>query len=666
MEFVLKKKFFLCFLFLFMGLAVMKSYADIPMLGAQVVIEPGQTDAEIDAWFRIMNENGMTMCRIRMFEDYMRQGDVWDFSLFDKAFESAEKYGIKVFATLFPSSPGNSIGGFKFPLSHEHEKQIQEYIFQLVNHYKNANSLYGWVLMNEPGTGGWLPETGYTNEKFEAWKKNQPEATYKSKGYSLLKSFDKQKFLVDYNTWYLNWLAKELAKYDTTHEIHVNNHQIFENVAEYDFPAWRDFLTSLGASAHPSWHFGYFDRSQYTIAMSANCNIIRSGAGNLPFLVTELQGGNNTYSGVNPFCPTDKEISQWLWTSIASGAQGIIFWSLNSRSIGEEAGEWALLDFQNNASKRLKAANAVAKCLDKNSSLFKNAQPINTGIHILYNRSSLWIEKDVQYEENKNTEGRQPGGVIKSALAYYEILCENGIVPNLNEFSEFDWTKPDYTNTSIILPNTISLPSAYWENIRQFVEKGGKLFAEGITGFYDENMLSLFNTGFPLEDVFGGALEEVECISGDFTINVKQDLPAHLWKAYIRNTSGTILSKEDEQVIATTNKFGKGKVVWIPSLLGLGAWRTGESQALSDLLLEELQPVVPICFEKHEKGIFMQTMKIGKEYLSVVVNKSKEKRTLKIQAPNLAAKIIFPDKADKISNNQLSIYPEETIVLRWK
>ncbi|MDR1584956.1 MAG: beta-galactosidase, partial [Prevotellaceae bacterium] len=317
-------------------------YAGVPMIGAQVIIEPGQTDEEIDIWFKRLNENGMTLCRIRMFEEYMHTSDgIWDFTLFDKAFKSAEKYGVKVFAGLFPASPGNSIGGFKFPLSREHENQIREYLFQLVNHYKDFNSLYGWVLMNEPGTGGGLPDTDYTHAKFEEWKKNQSESGYDSKGYTLLKSFDKQKFLVDYNTWYLNRLADEIAKYDTTHEVHVNNHQIFDNIAEYNFPAWRKFLTSLGASVHPSWHFGYFDRSQYTVATSANCNIVRSGAGNLPYLVTELQGGNNTYSGNNPFCPTAKEITQWLWTSIATGAQGVIFWSLNSRSIGEEAGEWA-------------------------------------------------------------------------------------------------------------------------------------------------------------------------------------------------------------------------------------------------------------------------------------------------------------------------------------
>lgn len=637
------------------------------VIGAQVFIEPGQTDEEIALWFRKMNENGMKLCRIRLFEDYMKRSDgTWDFTLFDKAFRAAEKYDIKIFATLFPSSPDNTIGGFKFPLSQEHEEQIGIYIEKTVNHFKSFRSLYGWVLINEPGTGGSLPQTAYTGKKFSEWKAKQKKPAYDSKGYPMLKKFEEEKFLVDYNTGYLNWIAQEIARYDTGHHIHVNNHQIFENIAEYDFPAWRKFLDSLGSSAHPSWHFGYFNRPQYTVAMSANCNIIRSGAGNQPFLVTELQGGNNTFSGKEPFCPTREETLQWLWTSIATGAKGIIFWSLNPRSIGEEAGEWALLDFQHNESDRMLAAADVAESLERNHDLFAHAEPVESNINILYNRESLWIEKEVQYGNDNDYEGRQPGGVIKSALAYYEILSENGIVPNMKEFNEFDWNRDDYTGVSIILANQISLPSWHWDHLRNFVKKGGKLFVEGLTGFYDENMLSLFNTGFPLQDVFGGTIREIKTIPGDFEMTVKFPLTAHLWKGYIHDTGGQVLSTENDHVTAIRNRFGKGEVVWIPSLVGLGARRNGNGANLSTLLLEELNPQMPVRFHQYEKGLFMQTMYNGEAYLSVVINKSGEKRDVKILAPGLKAGIIFPDQAEKIADNQLTISPEETIVLEWR
>ena len=643
-------------------------------IGAQVFIEPGQTDYEIDLWFKRLSENGMFVCRIRMFEDYMRKADgTWDFSLFDKAFKAAEKYNVKIFATLFPSAPDNSVGGFKFPESQQHENQIAVYIEKTVSHFKNFSSLYGWVLINEPGTGGWVPQTAYTKQKFEEWKKNRKATDYNSKNYNTsLANFDKEQFLVDYNTWYLNWIANEIAKYDNKSHIHVNNHGIFDNIAEYNFPEWRNFLSSLGASAHPSWHFGYFDRSKYTVAMSANCNMIRSGAGNLPFWVTELQGGNNTYSGFMAFCATKEEITQWLWTSIFSGSQGIIFWCLNPRSIGEEAGEWALLDFQNNPSDRFVAASKVVDCLNNNSGIFNNLSELNSNITILYTRSSLWTEKKVQYKNNfdHDYEGRLPGGVIKSAVAYYEILSENGIVPNLGEIGEFDWTKDDYSEETIILANQISIPSDYWDSVRNFVRKGGKLIVEGLTAFYDENMLSLHNTGFPLSDVFGGALKEIKCTPGDFEITLKDAMPCHLLKGYIHNESGKVLFEENGIAIATRNSFGKGEVLWIPSLLGLGARRTGQSEFLSKFLIEELSNSIkkfPVKFSSYEKGVFMQTVKSSDGYLSLIVNKTNEKKDLRITVENkLKPHIVFSDNNGLVKGNTITISPEESMLLLWK
>lgn len=58
------------------------SNTDIPMIGAEVFIEPGQTNEQIDTWFRRLKEAGMTVTRIRMFESYMHKPNgTWDYSL---------------------------------------------------------------------------------------------------------------------------------------------------------------------------------------------------------------------------------------------------------------------------------------------------------------------------------------------------------------------------------------------------------------------------------------------------------------------------------------------------------------------------------------------------------------------------------------------------------
>lgn len=644
----------------------------LPAIGAQVFIEPGQKTEDIYLWFRRLNESGMRVCRIRMFEDYMKKADgIWDFSLFDHAFKAAEEYGIHIFATLFPSEPDRSVGGFKFPHSAKHQQQVATYIREVVTHFSSYKSMYAWVLINEPGTGGWIPDSPFTKQKWEMWKEQQPQPPTCNKGYPRLVTFDKENFLLHYNTWYLNWLAEEISKYDKRHEVHVNNHQIFENVAEYDFPSWRKFLTSLGASAHPSWHFGYFSRPQYTAALSANCSLIRSGAGKMPFWVTELQGGNNTYSGHKAFCPTKEEITQWLWTSIVSGVDGVIFWCLNSRSVGEEAGEWALLDFQNTPSDRFQAAAEVTQCLKEHTVLFQKPSEYPACISIIYTRESLWAEKKMQQDSSEDLkyEGRSVGGVMKSALSFYEILLENGINAELKEIREYDWNRKSYDGQILILSHQISLPSEQWKHIRQFVNQGGKLIVEGLTGFYDENMMSLFNTGFPLKDVFGGELKEVKCTPGDFCRFLPDAMPVHLWQGFIAPGTGEPLAIDKETVTALRNSFGKGEVVWLPSLVGLGARRTHNSAPLSNWLMKEIEPVlyrIPFRFKTQQKGILAQTLKKGDDYFTVIINKDSVTRQVHYTVKGTQAELVFADKGGKLEISSLSICPEETIVIHWR
>ena len=47
------------------------SPGDVPSVGAQVFIEPGQTPAEVDHWFSLLEDHGFRYARIRMFGTHM-------------------------------------------------------------------------------------------------------------------------------------------------------------------------------------------------------------------------------------------------------------------------------------------------------------------------------------------------------------------------------------------------------------------------------------------------------------------------------------------------------------------------------------------------------------------------------------------------------------------
>ena len=595
---------------------------DVPAIGAQVFIEPGQTAERVDGWFASMQECGMTVCRIRMFEAYCHGPQGWDFSLFDRAFDSAARHGVRVFATIFPDMEGNGIGGFKFPVDAAHEKTVNAFTDALVAHFKDHPALQAWVLINEPGVEGVLPDEPFTNERFAAWKAAHPHEEFTPKGYPALVHFDTERFLLEYNTTYLESIAERIRAIDAVHDIHVNNHQIFRNAAEYDFPAWRRFLTSLGASAHPSWHFGYFDRSRYGVAMAANCDIIRSGAGEIPWWITELQAGNNTYSAFNAFCPTPAELVRWMWTGLGNGAKGVIFWTLNPRSVGGEAGEWALLDMQGGLSERTLAAKGVASALQENTSLFSEAAPLDSPVSVLYSRESLWAEKQVQLgnPDDPAYEGRHEGGVMKSAVAMYEALMGLGIKPLLGEMSEYDWNRDSYKGRCIILAGQVCVPSCYYAPLRDFVAKGGKLIVEGLSFYYDEYMHDVFGLGFPLAGVFGGTLKEAFCTPGDREMKFgSRNLPVHLWDGVLDN---------GERILR--HAYGEGSVTWIPSMVGLGAVRSGRSKELASFLAAELPSVdITLKFKRFREGFTLQVMRSGKGYITVVSNNSVRSRRVR-------------------------------------
>lgn len=650
-------------------MALPSSAADrsMPYIGAQVFIEPGQTHENIEGWFDTLAQAGMQVCRIRLHESHVNKGGKWDFSLYDFAFDCAQKNGIKVFVTLFPNDSKRSVGGEKFPESRKHFKEIGEYIDKAVGHYKDHPALYAWVVQNEPGVGGVLPDNEFTDLARAQWKKSNG----KSEDDGFVKnSYDDEKFLLEYETWYLEWMADRIRKQDKVHDLHLNNHQIFCNVAEYDFVAWRSFLSSLGASAHPSWHYGYFTRDQYPMAMAANCNVIRSGAGELPYWVTELQAGNNLYSGTVPLCPTADEITQWLWTCVGNGAEGIIFWSLNPRSATGEPGEWALLTLDHKPSDRFEAAGEVVSVLKDNEEIFSSSDKFDTPVTVLYNRESLWAEKKMQHAGVRQDEGRSVGAVMKEALGLYQACTENGIIPSMSEIREFDWDREDYAGHMLIVANQVAVPDDYVRKMERFVSLGGKLIVTGLTGFWGSDNVCLACTDFLYKDLLGGSFKEVTYVADDLDIVMTDPsiiLPSHMWISSLRLSTATPAAFAGDEVVCARNSYGKGEVLWIPSLVGLGKRRNADMNLAALLQTELAELELPVRFAYPAENLLMNTLEYADGLVTIIINKGDSPVLMPLTIDvDHSREILFASHGGCVLNGNIAnLHPEETLVIKW-
>ena len=644
--------------------------AQPPIIGAQVFIEPGQTKQDVESWFKLLADHNMPVCRIRVFEDHINLGNSkWDFSRYDHAFDMAQKYGVKIMVTLFPSD--RSVGGFKFPKNLEHQKSVEEYVRQTIRHFKDHPALDTWVLQNEPGDYSYS-KNDYSLPKFEKWKAQQKKPV----GNEYMKSSPEfELFWRDYTTEYLGWIAKIVREEDSKGLTHVNNHLLFSNLKQYDFPQWMPFLSTLGASIHAAWHLRYFERQQYTMAIAANCDIISSAAEPKPFWVTELQGGTNIFSGFNPLCPSEDDIAQWLWTCIGSGAKRVVFWTLNARASVAEAGEWGMVTFQNEPTDRLTMSGNVAKVLLEENDFFEKAKTVKSDVNLIYSPESMIIfsEKTISSQFDEDIPGRGKGAHIKSILSYYETLLELGISSSVKQMDHFDWEAKTNKPRVAILANMLSIPAEFKDKLYTFVENGNKLIVTGLSGFYDENMHNVYMSSDPYRKLFGATLEEYKFTRGSFDIQLTDpqiELPSHLVKGLIKTDKAKVIGTFNDDVIAVRNQYGKGEVVWIPSLIGLGSWQK-DNASFAAFIKEETREVtqhLPFTLSNHSKHVLLKTMETDGNYLTILINMTDENKSIALEKKvNKEARLIFGGKLiDDANDSSILIAPQETVVILWQ
>lgn len=632
---------------------------DLPFIGAQVFIEPGQTDEQIDRWFAVMEQCGMTVCRIRMFQQYMELPDgSWDFALFDHAFRSAQRHHVKVYATFFPTTARTDIGGWKFPRDQSQHDSFMHFVRVLVEHYAPHPALKGWVLINEPGTDGNLSDSEYVGIAYQEWTIQHPDADFDAEGFPVLTAPRRQAFIHDFTTRYLATIAAEVARIDTVHDVHVNPANVFGNYGEYDFNGWKQFLTSLGGSAHPSWHFSMFSRSRFAHAMAIEAEMLRSAAGRLPWFMTEIQGGNNIYSGARAICPTPQEVAQWLWTVIGTESKGGLFWSLNARSAGIEAGEWAMIDFQNRPSPRMLSARDVAFALKGNADFFSGAQQQRSGIDIVYAKESRWAEQLMRQGAADPFEGRRDHAVFRSMAACYQALANRGIQASITSLDQYDFSLSDYRDRTIILSHQIALPRSAKVKLADFVKRGGMLIVEGLTAYFDQN-LHCTMLGSYWEDLLGGRVSEFVCTDGNPLLKSCQvSLPYHWQRGSLADSESTTL----------TRTLGRGRVVWIPSCISLGAACTDDYQPLSDWLCSMVDKSPGITFDGYHKDVLLRVLTNHSEITTICINKSDsiQEFALKGLKPGTSPDVIFCNGKSSIDKSQIHLYPEDVMVIKWK
>lgn len=638
------------------------AWGEKPQIGAQIWIEPGQTPAQIDGWFHDLARMDMPVARLFLMWSYLEPSPgKWDFTLYDEAFRAAEKYHVAVVATLTPSGPppfrgGNGTQGVGVLPTVESREEAAVYIAKVVEHYRSSPALDTWLLVNEPGQPATDNPAAVT--EFRKWLSRQYVSIDAvnhawGRGY---KSFDEIRipqpgadwnrnpeldwitFWEQYQTTQIEWLAERVKAADTAHPMHVNPAGLLDNLAGLsdDLPGWRSFLDTLGCSIHPAWHFGILNRDQFALGVSYVNDLVRGSIEPKPYWVTELQGGNNIYSSPRPLEPSADDIAQWVWTSIGSGADRVIFWLLNARREGVESAEWSLLDFQGKPSQRLTEASNIARITDAHRDFFAGAGAHRSPVTVILSLETMTFE---EVYKDRDDLARAQNAHNLSAMGYYEALSELGQPPQIKYFDDYDWNAKTNAPRVAILPDARVLTKAQIDALGVFVRNGNTLLVSGLTGFYGPHALAWPLAGDPLSAITGGNFKEVHLRAVSPAVELNQpagtSLPSRYWISSIVPHSAKPIGEEAGEVIATERAVpGGGKVIWIPAPIGIGAW-TVDPKPLAGYLRTTLSGALesePFAFPRAQKCL-ERVLQNGSAYLTVMTNGTTEPVQCEINIP---------------------------------
>ena len=276
----------------------------------------------------------------------------------------------------------------------------------------------------------------------------------------------------------------------------------------------------------------------------------------------------------------------------------------------------------------------------------------------------------MQHVGVRQDEGRSVGAVMKEALGLYQACTENGIVPAMSEIREFDWECDDYSGQVVILANQVAVPDEYVKNIENFVSRGGKLIVTGLTGFWGTDNICLACTDFPYENLFGASFKEVIHVGDRIDIRLDNPslvLPSHMWVSTLSLNTAEPVASYDGETICARNTFGKGTVLWIPSLVGLGKRRTAD-MALSSLLQLEFAGLdLPVKFAMPEENLLMNTLKSGDSFVTIIINKGTDPVLIPLSVKEgYSPQMLFAGSQGRIMNGNIAnVLPEETLVVKW-
>lgn len=423
---------------------------------------------------------------------------------------------------------------------------------------------------------------------------------------------------------------------------------------------------SFYPSIHLTWHF---EEVRYEVARPVYMQAaLTSDWGKGIWNATwESTGGPSWFSGgKSPFVPwaqdktpghTDHEgIQSILMLSwLAAGYRGFGLWSWNARTAGWEAGEFTLVDRNNELTPRAIRVGQIGKAARKyRRELWESDKEPLVGVLQDFDNETMWAAMSIVGRDHYKSEP------IRARIGASRALI-NGNVPweHVTARQLEDGLGPRYA--SIYVPAFISLSKTLMKNLLAYVEQGGRLIMDMPSAYLDDYGRVLYTgEGTDFEKLFGAKLSEYMYSRDCNTVFHLRGEKLEGFTARILPTTAEVVDYYDNRKdpAITENKLGKGTAV----LLGVQASLNSHLQGNEwyEALIRELSVTQELPYSCEGVLVYRQVAPKAQHFF--FVNDQLESKTVALKGPSGSASNAV--SGEQVDLNAIEVPGEDAVWIR--
>ena len=487
-------------------------------------------------------------------------------------------------------TPACAVGGWPgLCLDNEDvKKYAEEFLTTLVERYKNHPGMGGydlWNELNQLGDAGgcfcdasaakfreWLQQRyrdlntlnkAWYRYSYASWDDVMPPRT--NDPYP--DSMDWNLFRIDNAVRLLSWKVDLIRNLDdknpiTAHAIPLGT---LDRIGKGTYPVFQagkmvDIFGYSGGGNHE-------ERSRLRWQHWAKMDMTRSAAKGKPFWCAEMASGASWRARYGwevdrGRITSGSDVKLYSLMNLAGGARGIFSPRWRPLQDGRFMGSFAFYDMDGSPTERSRAASFMAKWAnDPARRPLLKAKPVRSDIGIL-----VVPESQIHcYVSEDNS-----GFYYRSINGAYQGFLFNNIQP---DFVHIDDLNNAYD--LLYLPYPVMLSQQTAERIKQWVQKGGRLIAEGCPAYFgDHGRAGTRQPHYGLDELFGVEQEYVQ-----FTPDLLKNLIIQMkngdqfkggifLQSYLTTTGVAVAHYTDNRVAVVDNTYGKGRTRLVGSFPG--------------------------------------------------------------------------------------------------